>query len=243
VGDCHRYDYTAMQRPTEPAPTVSCAGGTATAVTIAVLPLPAGAQLPFADHPTSVQAAGRSCQAQLDAYLGGGPALPISRLGVAFFEPTPSQVAAGQRWVRCDLDLAGIAPTGKPLLLPLPNGSLKGALAGAGAWTYALCANPTGPNATDWLATVDCRSAGSQVAVVPVPIAPTGAPYPGVTKATAQATRVCALVSRWYGGLRLRGVPEPAKAWAGGALCLSSPGDFQGWIAAGRPFTSPQNTA
>ncbi len=243
VGDCHGYDRTAMQLSTDPAPAVSCTGANATALTIGVVPLAAGTPLPFEDHPTSEQAAGRMCQSQLDDYLGGGPGLQISLLSVAFFEPTAEQLTAGQRWVRCDVYLAGVAPTGKPVLVPLPKHSLKGALGGAGAWTYALCAKPQTQTGTGWFTMVDCRSAGARVAVLPVPIAANGAPYPGLKQATALATRACNVASRWYGGLRLSGVAESAKAWAGGALCLASPAEFRSWLAAGRPFTSPQNTA
>jgi hypothetical protein len=117
---------------------------------------------------------------------------------------------------------------------------LQGTLAGAGAWTYAWCVQATGRNSAAWLTTVDCRSSGAQVAVVPVPVATTGAPYPGAAKAAATAAHVCAVVSGWYGGLPLRGVAEPAKAWDGSAMCLATPGEFRSWLASGRPFTGPQ---
>ena len=239
VGDCHHYGFAAMQRPTEATRPIPCGSGRVTAMTVAVLPPPQGTLLPFDGHPAAVRAAGTACQVSLSRFLGGGPGIVVSRLSLAFFEPTHAQIAAGQRWVRCDVWLSGTG-RGAHVLQPLPHGSVRGALRGPGAWTYALCIR-TGPGRATFT-TVGCAAPGAHVVVISVPVAAPGTPYPGPAAAATRATGACHLAARWYGGLALTGLAQPRLGWSGMAVCVTAPAAYRHWLAAGRPFGPPQHT-
>lgn len=50
----------------------------------------------------------RTCKAKVDAYVGGtAETRRLSRVQAVWFSPTQEQAAAGARWFRCDLVIAG----------------------------------------------------------------------------------------------------------------------------------------
>lgn len=90
------------------APKVSC-NRRHTSVTVAV-----GRIKRTAGKPAAIESAGvqrqiaRTCKAKVDAHVGGSTETRrLSRVQAVWFSPPPAQVAAGARWFRCDLVLAG----------------------------------------------------------------------------------------------------------------------------------------
>jgi hypothetical protein len=249
VGDCHGYDASGLAAPTDPSPAVPCTA--ATAVTVAVLDDPPGISLPFDNDAASSDAAGSACFDAVAEFTGQGDAVAFSRLTTGWFQPTADQLAAGQRWVRCDVVMTSPDDQTAPSALP-PRGpdALRGSLRGAPSLDVALCGwSGTGAGtlwAVGWR-TLPCDDPRSEVMVTGVSVPLGASPGPSASERQRQAAAACATQQKRYGaGLRLTAHPAARPDWPDLVLCTASKESYQKWRDAGAPFdgstTAPSGT-
>lgn len=138
VRACYQLDVAAGLELSSSAPRVSC-NRRHTSVTVAVgrLKPRADGTLPPIESARAQGRIARTCKAEVDAHVGGSTEIRrLSRVQAVWFSPPPDQVAAGARWFRCDLVVAG----NQTSFTPLPKRT-RGFLDGpAGLLRYGTCA-------------------------------------------------------------------------------------------------------
>jgi hypothetical protein len=240
VGDCWQEDDYATARTWDSwhgAARVDCQGSHNT-ITIAVVDLPADMQLATGTQTDDERRKLNSLcvpsnQVVVSANRQG-------RLDMFYYQPSPEQVASGQRWVRCDAALRALGPMSEHKFetLPATVDDLKAALT-ADPLRYQLCINtPAGDTAGPG---ASMRDASAVVVSCDGPsqweLAKTWEPdldhAPTHDEAMAIVTPVCrALVgetnsarTRWYAGW------PTADDWLWGQRTM------QCWLARGGPAT------
>jgi hypothetical protein len=142
VGDCWQEDDYATARMWESwlgADPIDCQGPHNT-ITMAVVDLPADMKLATG---TQTDDERRELNGLcVPPYQVVMSADPQARLGMSYYQPSPEQVASGQRWVRCDIALRALGPMSehKYETLPPTVNDLMAALT-ADPVRYALCVN------------------------------------------------------------------------------------------------------
>lgn len=109
VGACYRLDLAAGLELASSAPRVACSRRH-TSVTVAVGRVKRnkeGRLLPIRSPGVQRQIAD-TCKAKVDAHVGGSTETRrLSRVQAVWFTAQPTDLAAGARWFRCDLVIAG----------------------------------------------------------------------------------------------------------------------------------------
>jgi hypothetical protein len=136
AGSCYAYPAGQLRERSDPSAPVSCAGPH-TAQAIAVIAV---------DPSVPVGKAARrylpQCYAAMRQALGGDPArIARTAYGITLFGPDAAQLAAGARWLRCDL----VLPGGRRLeQLPTPLLAQRGRIPAS----VERCASKRGTQAT-----------------------------------------------------------------------------------------------
>jgi hypothetical protein len=234
AGVCRNYSRDAEGADNEESTPVDC-GSAHDALTVAVLDHP-DVSLPYVGSYLLSSRAMVLCQRAAEHYLGIGPGVTFSRYSSAVFEPDAAQMAAGQRWIRCDLVKF---PTYLGLM-PIPQ-RVNGILRQGPGLADAYCVQPDAldqglppadkmeaPELGDWAGQADCIGTGAIVAVRRSP-----------AKSPHDAPAACARESRRFLHLPLHALSPPASLWSGQVLCVARIADYETWVVAGRPLTSP----
>jgi hypothetical protein len=230
---CHQYSRDTEEGNVEESTPFPCDYGRTShdALTVAVVDHPA-VQLPFNGPPPTDAAV--PCQHAAEHYLGIGPGVTFSRYSSTVFEPDAAQIAAGQRWLRCDLVRLisnGLMPFGQP----------QGSLHDGPDLTDAYCVSPDAlayglpaegttqePELGNWDGQTDCYGSHALIAV---------------RRATAasptDAAAACTRESRRFRSLTLTPLVPPPSAWEGEALCVARIVDYENWLAKGKLLTNP----
>jgi len=118
VGRCYNLTYAQAGAASSSVHYVACSS-THTTKTVAVPTVPSGTDYKNISDAAAVKLGVTLCQPKFFKYLGSTPEnRHLTAYDYLFFIPTAAQRAAGARWMRCDLLLAG----GKAVL-PLPPAS------------------------------------------------------------------------------------------------------------------------
>lgn len=116
-------------------------------ITMAVVDLPADMQLATGTQTDDERRELNSlCVPSYQVVMSANPQ---ARLGMSYYQPSPEQVASGQRWVRCDVALHALGPMSEHKFETLPPtvDALKAALT-ADPVRYGWCINtPAGTTA------------------------------------------------------------------------------------------------
>lgn len=144
VRACYDLDVAAGLELSSSVPAVRC-GRRHTAVTVAVGEVRTrvkGTLIPLESARAQRQIAS-TCKAKVDRHVGGSTETRrLSRVQAVWFSPSSAQIAAGARWFRCDLVVAGTQAN----FTPLPKRT-RGLLDGATALNrYGTCGT-TAPGA------------------------------------------------------------------------------------------------
>lgn len=116
VGACYDMGWKELHSPTYVEAPVDCAG-THTAMTLSVTFLPDRLSWQESSDRKLGRATNKACWTAAAATLGGtAEERSMTAYSMAFFRPTKAQLAAGARWLRCDL----IAYGGRKDLAPIP---------------------------------------------------------------------------------------------------------------------------
>jgi hypothetical protein len=149
VGECHAVTPSENQAPVDPDPAVPCTRRHTT-VTYRVATVPRAV---VRDLRARYFVAYRACRPGLARALRGNErTLALSAFQVTLFGPSRRRVAAGARWVRCDVYLPegmqGLRPlptAGAPVLgrhLPLPDHLARCGVEGPGGLYRTTCSAP-----------------------------------------------------------------------------------------------------
>jgi hypothetical protein len=231
VGLCHDYSREAEGGANEESKAVPCSGDH-DAVTVARVDHP-DVNLPYDGSYLQASLAMVTCQRAAERYLGIGPGVTFTRYSSAVYEPDPAQLAAGQRWLRCDLVKF---PTFLGLM-PLP-GQLRGSMRTGPDLKDAFCVQPDAlaqglpradrmeaPELGDWRGQADCFGTHALVVVRRAPAA-----------SPARAAAACTTASHRFRGLGLTALAPPADEWTDEVLCVARIADYETWLAHGKPM-------
>ena len=187
-GACYRLTVRDAARPSNSSKPVRCSTAHTT-LTIAVdrLPRPRHGKTPDVTSPGARKQLNQRCAGEMSRFLGGDLATArLARFQVVWFVPTPDELAAGGRWVRCDLLAFGRAAD----LMTLPHLRLQGVLdRPVGLQVFGVCGTAA-PGAKGF-ERVACRFRHSWTAISTIPIAG-GDRYPGAPKVRRAGDATCA---------------------------------------------------
>lgn len=183
AGACYDLDFDQATSASVDADPVPCTQPH-TALTVAVLD---------GVDPDDTSATARACTRRVHRFLGGDrQTRRLSRFTPVWFTPTADDVAAGARWVRCDV----VAVAGSQTLAELPGGPMtRGVLDRPRARSFALCA--TAAPGTDAFERVVCARPHRWRALttLAVPSGPRGA-FPGQRAARDAGVDRCRQAAR-----------------------------------------------
>jgi len=230
-GVCHNYSREAEGSDIEESAPVAC-DSAHDAVTVAVVDHPA-VVLPFVGLYDPSSQAMVLCQRTAEHYLGIGPGVTFSRYSSSVYEPDTAQLAAGQRWLRCDLVKF---PTFLGLMPLRPR--LQGSLRRGPDLKDAYCVSPyavadglpsantmEAPELGDWSGQADCFGTHALVAVRRASV-----------RSGAEAAAGCLRESQRFRGLNLIALVPPSNQWTGEVLCVAHIGDYENWLGQGKPL-------
>lgn len=230
-GVCRDYSTEAEGAAVEESAPVPC-DADHDALTVATVDDP-DLNLPFEGSYDQSSRAMVICQRAAEHYLGIGPGVTFSRYSSAVYEPDAAQLAAGQRWLRCDL----IKFPTFHALMPLPS-RLQNSLRQGPDLDDAYCVAPhaveqglppadrmEAPELGDWGGQADCVGTRALVAV-----------RRAAAGSRSGAAAACAAASHRFRGLRLAALVPPADVWSGEALCVTPMDAYETWLANGKPL-------
>jgi hypothetical protein len=238
TGHCFTYTFGEFSKSVEHSDPVPCTDPRHTAYTVAVIQSTT-IHLPYDNVDAAAAAAVAACQPPVAHLTGAGRGVQFSAILGSVFEPDHYQLAAGQRWLRCDV--VEVTPYH---LKPLPA-NLANLLTSGPDVRDALCVHPTAwvtgrdddPTIEGWADIADCSDAGTVVAVRAEPAWPPGTRWPGAARARAAAARACVRASQHFVGLALRPAPPSRTSWSPNTFGVADRSAYGRWVADGKRLT------
>jgi len=254
TGLCYAYTFHDFSQSTENDPPIPCEDPRHNAFTVAVLPAD-GIDLPFDGDDRAAEAAVTACQDPVDRLTGVGRGVQFSTILGSVYEPSGLQLAAGQRWLRCDaVEMSLISGhNAQPSQAEFPSdlkalpATLQNLLVAGPDVRDALCVRPDvawvrhlddDPTMNGWSDLASCSDRGALVAVRAERAWPDGTRWPGPARANARSVRACHDASLRFVGLRLRPILAAKAEWGPTTLCVADVQAYRHWVEAGKPLSA-----